>query len=290
VEASYTILTVPSGWQSFGCGGGGRWQFLGDGSTAIEGEDTPTTAWPVHDRYHPTIIDDWMDEIADSALRHGVPAAWIAAVMGVESGGNNVGSGLMQVLPGTASSIEGRKITSADMIADPALSIDLGTKYFRGHLDGKYAGKNSQPVGGDPVKASVAYNAGGVRCGTGRTEALPKEPCPTSGWNVIIGCARNARKVTPECIPSTVVEGQFVCSSDYPRRFMQYLNVALSRGWGEMPPGYEGLLLSKTEPMDNLPAPIGSWLLALAVGASCYAGVRYGLPRVVRLGVRARLW
>ena len=111
-----------------------------------------------------------------------------------------------------------------------------------------------------------------------------------TGWNVIIGCARNPKRFYPSCTPSVVVEGQFVCSSDYPRRFMQYLNVALSRGWGDMPPGYEGVLLSKTEPLRDLPAPLGSWLLAMAAGAGAYAAARYGIPALARFGMRARLW
>jgi hypothetical protein len=280
LDVSYTIRTVPSGWQSFGCSGSGRWRFLDNGEVAIEGEDKPAIAWPGS-------IDKWAEEIADSAARHGVPAAWIAAIMGVESGGNNVGNGLMQVLPGTATSIEGRPITRSDMVGDPALSVDLGTKYFRGHLDDKYAGKSSLPVGGDPVKAAVAYNAGGVRCGTGRTEARD-ESCPPTGWNVIIGCARNTRQVYPSCTPSTVVEGNYVCSSDYPRRFMQYLNVAISRGWGDWPPGYVAPL-SRIE-LRNSPAPLGSWLLALAVGAGAYAATRYGVPALARFGMARRLW
>jgi hypothetical protein len=278
-DVSYTILTVPNGWQSFGCGIG-QWRYLQDGSCEIEGEEKPAIAWP-------SGIDQWGQDIGDAAARHGVPAAWIAAIMGVESGGRNIGDGLMQVLPGTATSIEGRPISRADMIADPALSIDLGTKNFRGHLDDRMASASSIRVGGDPVKAAVAYNAGGVRCGTGRTEARD-EACPSTGWNVIMGCARNSRQVYPQCTPSTVVAGNYVCSSDYPRRFMQYLNVSLARGWGDWPPGYAPL--ERREPLRDMAAPLGSWILALAVGAGAYAATRYGLPALARFGMARRLW
>lgn len=79
-----------------------------------------------------------------------------------------------------------------------------------------------------------------------------------------------------------------MCSSDYPRRFMQYLNVALSRGWGDWPPGY--VPLYRSEPMRNLPASVGAWLLALGVGAGAYAATRYGLPALARFGMARRLW
>jgi hypothetical protein len=277
----YSLENTTTGWQSFECGGSQQWRHYPDGTIEIDGEGFPSKPWT-------TEVDRWIQEIGDSADKWGVPAAWVAAIMAIESGGRNVGDGLMQVLPSTASSIEGRTITRADLVGDPALAVDLGTKYFRGQLDGKYLSSRSLPTGGSPVKAAVAYNAGGVYCGTGGTEMRPKEPCPSTGWNVIIGCARTGKRVDPSCSPSTEAPGQYVCSSDYPRRFIQYTNTAVSRGWGDRPPGWDPL--SRREPADGRGAPPWAWLLGLSVGAVSYAAVRYGLPALARWGMRERLW
>ena len=127
----------------------------------------------------------------------------------------NEGAGLMAILPSTASLLAGRGVSSAELMQNNALSIDLGAKYLKQNLDAN---------GGDFVRAAVAYNAGSVRCGTGRTwrpagSSLPKFPCPNS-WGVVMGC-----------IDVPMGSGNVV-SNDYPRNAIRFLNAALDAGYG----------------------------------------------------------
>jgi len=241
---AYSVFGQDPSWRSFGCPNStARWRFLPDGSVEVEGQGTKTFVWP-------SAVDQWKDQIANSAIKHGVPAAWIAAVMSIESGGNTNacyrpskggpcstkdGAGLMAILQSTATSLEGRPITLDDLMSDPALSIDLGTKYFRGHLDDKFC-STCKPIAGDFVKAAVGYNSGGVRCGSGRTLET-KEPCQPTVWGVVMGCTL-ASKDYGGCSPSVGSPGKYTCPNNYPGKFIQALNTAIQRGWGDLPPNY----------------------------------------------------
>jgi hypothetical protein len=171
----------------------------------------------------------WGALIRASASKYQIPAAWLAAIMALESGGKpglcarlpdgtcaqNEGAGLMAILPSTASLLAGRGVSSQELLSNNALSIDLGAKYLRQNLDANV---------GDFVRAAVAYNAGSVRCGTGSTwrpsgSSLPKFPCPTT-WNVIMGC-----------VDVPMGSGNVV-SNDYPRAAIRFLNAALDAGFG----------------------------------------------------------
>lgn len=95
-----------------------------------------------------------------SGARYAVAPELVMAVMQVESGFNpaavnpsDPSYGLMQMLPATASLLAGRVVTGAELLANPALAVDLGTKYL-GQLLTKY---------GSTGDAIAAYNAGTVR-------------------------------------------------------------------------------------------------------------------------------
>ena len=118
----------------------------------------------------------WQPDIAAAALRFDIPEAWIAAVMGAESGGlatmdgepirsPAVAMGLMQVMPQTYAALRARYGLGADPYA-PRDNILAGAAYLRELLD-RY---------GVPWFLA-AYNAGPARLDaflhTGR--ALPVE-------------------------------------------------------------------------------------------------------------------
>lgn len=215
-----------------------RWRYLSDGSIEIEGAGTPVLSpWPAG-------IEQWRPLIEDAAARNGVPAAWIATIMAIETQGKNLcvtssqsvcsgpgcacvqneGAGLMATLPSTASIVLGRGVTSQQLLEDPAIAIEAGTKYLKQLLD-KYQG--------DFVAAAVGYNAGSVRCGRGGVwvpagQSWPKQACPETGWGVVMGCVYSSRQAGPACDPSTM-EGApmpFVCSNLYPEHAIAAQNAA----------------------------------------------------------------
>ncbi len=101
------------------------------------------------------------DEIINSAAKsHQVEPAIIKAIIKVESNWDtyavrpepqikDASYGLMQVLLGTARTVTGQLITGS-MLMEPAINIDVGTRYLKDHLT-KYA---------DLKQAISAYNAG----------------------------------------------------------------------------------------------------------------------------------
>ncbi len=183
-------------WHSFApCSTSPRWRYLPDGTIEIEGEGAVRVA----PKAWPSTIARWRPLVDASAAANGVPAHWIDAVMAVESGGregqlgsNGTDVGLMQIQPATAGTVAGRPVSAAELQRDPALNIELGTRYLRKQLDLN---------GGDFVHAVIGYNAGSVRCGTGRG-------CAPTSWNVIMGCAGG--------VPN-----------DYPRKAIAFANRAL---------------------------------------------------------------
>jgi soluble lytic murein transglycosylase-like protein len=91
--------------------------------------------------------------------RYGVDPALVMAVMQVESGldpsarGSAGEGGLMQLLPSTAALLAGRPVSADELIANPDLSVQLGTQYL-GQQIARYG------VISDGV---AAYNAGSAR-------------------------------------------------------------------------------------------------------------------------------
>jgi hypothetical protein len=255
-------------WVSFDCAGSKRWRYLADGRVEIEEEGSPASAWP-------SAVDQWRDPVLRAALLFGIPPSWIATIMSIESGGrpglclrksdgscsSSEGVGLMTIMSATASTMAGRKVSWQELLEDNALNIELGSKYLKYQLD---------QYGGDPVKASVAYNAGSVRCGQGRVFGTRDEPCPRTDWNVVEGCVRSAQgHENLVCAPSEVKDGQYVCSIDRPRQFIKALNAAILAGWdGKSVPGPEPV--PGTEEPERKPASPKAWLAMLLGAAGGY--------------------
>ena len=142
---------MPSEWVKFDCAGSSRrWRYLEDGRVEIEGEGTP--AWPSW----PDGVNQRRSLIQSSADKYGVPEEYIAAIMALETRGNNVcrtrsggicygpgpcncisgeGCGLMAVMGSTASNILGRGVTCAQLMADEQLAVDAGAAYLKYQLD-----------------------------------------------------------------------------------------------------------------------------------------------------------
>lgn len=195
------------------------WEVLADGSIQLDGESIPTLPWP-------KAVNDWRLLIQKASAVNGVPEAYIAATMAIESGGKpglcarlkdgscsqKEGAGLMAVLPATATQMAGHPVTSQMLLDDHDLSIDVGTKYLKYQL-GRY--DNSF------VHAATAYNAGSVRCGTGKTwrseeDTRPRLDCDST-WGIVMGCVRGPNDT--------------VILSNYPEKAIKYYNAAVNEGY-----------------------------------------------------------
>jgi soluble lytic murein transglycosylase-like protein len=105
---------------------------------------------------HQRAIEEMRPLIAMAALRHGIDADLVGAVVEAESGGNSSAVsraqayGLMQVRIPTARDMAGRDVTIEELF-DPEVNLDLGCRYLRRMLD-RYRG--------DVRLALMAYNAG----------------------------------------------------------------------------------------------------------------------------------
>lgn len=116
--------------------------------------------------------DPYGGAIDEAATRFGIPAAWIRAVIRVESGGDpraisSAGAiGLMQVMPSTWAALTARHALGRDPF-DMRANILAGTAYLRELID-RYA---------DLPTALAAYNAGPGRVDAWRTRGrtLPTE-------------------------------------------------------------------------------------------------------------------
>jgi soluble lytic murein transglycosylase-like protein len=100
---------------------------------------------------------DWTPLAIEVGERHGVDPALVISVIAAESGGHpgainpsDPSYGLMQVTPATASWLLGRPISPDDLL-DPALNVDVGTRYLAYQL-ARYRG--------DVALAVNAYRAG----------------------------------------------------------------------------------------------------------------------------------
>jgi hypothetical protein len=127
---------------------------------------------PAEPNTFPDPRDPYAAAISEAATRFGIPAAWIRAVIRVESGGDPqaispAGAiGLMQVMPSTWEALTARHALGRDPF-DTRANILAGTAYLRELID-RYA---------DLPTALAAYNAGPARVDAWRTRgrALPTE-------------------------------------------------------------------------------------------------------------------
>lgn len=187
-------IALPSDWFGSGCGGP-RARWLPSGAIEIEGQGTPKRALPAK-------VEQWTQEIHRASTKHGVPWNLTAGIMALESGGKQDAKspanacGLMQLLPSTASkpTLAGRLVTCNELLSDPKLNIDLGTKYLAELMDRYH---------GNVIKVGAAYNAGSAFCGAGKKCTSPNR------WNLVTDCGPSGQAV------------------DYPGIVIGYANSAL---------------------------------------------------------------
>lgn len=134
--------------------------------------------------------------VAEASRRFGVPAAWIWAVMRVESAGvvgaiSSAGAmGLMQIMPATWSGLCARYGLGADPY-DPRDNIMAGAAYLR-EMHDRYR---------DPTAMLAAYNAGPGRYDDYRLRGRPL-PVETVAYvarlaPIVVGRAEDAAAVAP---------------------------------------------------------------------------------------------
>lgn len=187
---------VSSGWYNSGCGTGPRARWLPNGLIEIEGEGTPFKS-PEGNAFSKDVIP-WFDLIAKMAVKYDVPAHLVAGIMSTESGGKQQAHtsccyGLMGLFPPTAKTMAGRTVSPDELLNNPALNIELGTKFIS-YLLKKYDGNF--------IKVATAYNSGGAYCS-------PAKSCTTTNrWGMRADC----------------VSGKTI---DYPTRVIAYSNGAL---------------------------------------------------------------
>jgi soluble lytic murein transglycosylase-like protein len=185
----YLGAVVSSTWFDSGCGSGPRARWLEGGAIEIEGEGAVKKALPA-------AVKQWSAEISAAAVKFDLWPNFIAGFVATESGGQQKAHsyccyGLMGLLPATASSMAGREVGSAELLDNPALNIELGSKYID-QLMTKYKD--------NPIKAAAGYNAGSAKCGAGKC-SVPNR------FNLVADC----------------VDGKAV---DYVTRIISYSNAA----------------------------------------------------------------
>lgn len=282
-------MAAPGPWLQFDCAGAvHRWRYHDDGRIEVEGRGIEEASWP-------SAVNQWRPLIEASADRNALPSAWVASTMAQETGGRSVclsattlgacgapcecvpneGAGLMATLPMTASSMMGRKVSSQQLLDDPELAIEAGTRYLKYQLD-RYDGEF--------VHAAVGYNAGSVKCGRGGVfvpagKDWPKQRCPDTGWGIVFGCVYADRKYGTRCAPSGPgAPKPYICSTNYAGRAVQMQNAARTH--------YEGRPL----PIEPEPVllPWGPMLTFAAASAAGYFGAAWlaepgRRPRVARV-------
>lgn len=192
---------VSSPWFDSGCGAGPRARWTTGGGIEIEGEGELKKPLPA-------AVKKWSSEIAVAAKKYDVWENFIAGFVATESGGVQEAHsyccyGLMGLLPATASSMAGRQVSPNELVANPALNIELGTKLIDQLLD-KYQN--------NPIKVAAAYNAGSPKCGAGKCSTPNRfnlvADCVNGGAvdyvTRIIGYSNSARLLTfPSGVSST---------------------------------------------------------------------------------------
>lgn len=140
-----------------------------------------------------TAVSTYEDEIRAAASRYGISADLIRGIMITESGGNPnarspVGAmGLMQLMPGTASSACG---LSGSAVWDPAANIDCGARYLAQMLQ----------QFGDRNLAIAAYNAGpGGNGASNSCPGLRRWQCPYDSG----GCCASGQVTATDCRVNT---------------------------------------------------------------------------------------
>lgn len=232
---------MASEWMQQKCGGPPI-RLLDDGKVEISGLGSPASPLPKN-------VLMWKSLIYENAAAYDIPAHLIAGIMALESGGNPKAKsfccyGLMQLLPATAATLAGRKLSESELY-DPATNVDLGSKLLS-QLWKKYRG--------NIVNIAFSYNAGSPRCGSGCVRAKEKphpceQPCPPNQWNLVADCY--------DAATGTV---------DYGGRVIRYMNGALS----DFPPDGGGG--DRTDPTIETPgrSPLPLLLLAGAAAAGGY--------------------
>ena len=280
----------PKGWQKFNCPGSVRqWRQLDDWRIEYAGEGMPVWSnWP-------SKVNERAPLIEASAAKYGVPAVYIAAIMALETRGENVcivlpwkicyspdcpcvnneGCGLMATLRWTADGALGRPrgtTTCRELMTNLQTAVDAGTAYLKDCLE-----RN----GWDFVKAGVAYNAGSVRCGRGSTPKITKKdgtvvrrrPLPDTGWGVIVGGGWSDKSYGARCAPAQPGYNHkaYVCTSEYPKTVGRILNAALinyaGHAPGPEPPGPEPVI-----PVEPETASGFDWKTAASMAVGAVAG------------------
>jgi len=128
-------------------------------------------------------LDAYNDDSAAAAARHGIPAAWIKAVIGAETSFlipaprtweaavNEYSLGPMQILLSTARAIV--PAIGAAELADPDTNIDIGAAYLRTLAD-RY--------GFDFARVYSAYNSGNPDRYTDPTSTTAANVSRALGW------------------------------------------------------------------------------------------------------------
>ncbi len=169
---SFWLEAVSSSpWFDSGCSAGPRARWTSGGGIEIEGEGEVKKSLPA-------AVKEWSSEIAASATKYDLWPNFIAGFIATESTGQQKAHsyccyGLMGLLPATASSMAGRQVSSDELLNDPALNIDLGSKLIS-QLMTKY--------GSNPIKVAASYNAGSPKCGAGKCGAPNR-------FNLVADCA-----------------------------------------------------------------------------------------------------
>jgi soluble lytic murein transglycosylase len=112
---------------------------------------------PQYQRYYALRFPrPWARNIDRNAQRQQLDANWTSGLIRAESAFNRAARsvadarGLMQMLPGTARQLVGRRGAAPDLY-NPVLNLQLGTQYLRQQFD---------RFDGDPLATTAAYNAG----------------------------------------------------------------------------------------------------------------------------------
>jgi len=134
-----------------------------DGTVAVDGQGVPVfDQGSLRYRQMEQTWANWGPLILDAASAHGIPPAWILAIMCQETGlwsgdpaeqaakvSSDGGVGLMQITD--------KSLGNPQDMLDPATNIDVGARLLA---------KLARARNGQLPEVAANYNAGGVRCGS----------------------------------------------------------------------------------------------------------------------------